>query len=95
MSPERAAELFRAIEILREIRKDVALVAPELAIAFPAAAGVTSAVVATEPALEAALSLVFEFVSVAQSTTDPEAQRAAIRDAIARQVQAALTEKFG
>lgn len=84
----KIARVFAALDTLREVL-------PELAIIFPDTAVVDGAVVAAMPAVEHAIGIVFEAATVAMLTSDETSARWELAKRIQDKAQAALDAKFG
>lgn len=94
MTPERAQELFQAIQILREAKTEIAAIAPAATLISPAIGAGAGLVVEFEPAAEAVLTLYFEAVSVLSDPAYDDRPREALADRLRANAEAELKEKF-
>ncbi len=94
MTPERAEELYAALQVLRDFKKEAALVAPMATLVAPPVGEAALMVVEFEPAAEAILSLFFEVVSALESTANHEDARAKLAERLRADAQRELDERF-
>lgn len=84
----KLAKVFAALDVLRDVL-------PELAVILPDTAIMDGLLVASLPAVEQGLEIIFEAASVALTHSDEYSARQALVDAIQQKAQAALDAKFG
>jgi hypothetical protein len=94
MTPERADELYAALSVLREFKREAAVVAPLATMVSPIAGKMAEVTVEFEPAAESILSLFFEVVSALESTASPEEAREKLAERLRADAQAELDSHF-
>lgn len=90
-----ALELYTAIQLLRDFRRQAALLAPVVDIIAPQVGGPLTIVMEFEPLAEDVLNTLFEAVSAMEKHEGREEQKVAVQQAVRAEVARKFHARFG